>query len=59
MDKDLDAFTQRKNSTPECFNHFISHSCSLNPTGLENYDIIAGSFTEKSLFEDNQNFLSI
>ena len=55
MDKELDAFTQRKNSTLECFNYFISHSCSFNPTGLENYDVIAGSFIEKSLFEENQN----
>ena len=51
MDEELDAFTQRKNSTLECFNYFISHSCSFNPTGLENFDIIAGSFIEKSLFE--------
>ena len=55
MDKEPDAFTQRKNSTLECFNHFISHSCSFNPTGLENYDVIAGSFIEKSLLEENQN----
>ena len=59
MDEELDAFTQRKNSTLECFNYFISHSCSFNPTGLENCDIIASSFIEKSLFEENQNFLSI
>ena len=54
MDKELDAFTQRKNSTLECFNYLISHSSSFNPTGLENY-VIAGSFIEKSLFEENQN----
>ena len=56
MDKELDAFTQQKNSTLEYFNYLISHSCSFNPTGLENYDVIAGSFIEKSLFEGNQNF---
>ena len=53
MDKELDAFTQQKNSTLEYFNYLIYHSCSFNSTGLENYDVIAGSFIEKSLFEEN------